>query len=122
MRKARERGWSVGVASSSSLVWVEGGLKRFGLRDLVQALRTRDSVSQLNPHPEPYAKALEDLGAEPQKSYAFEDSATGVASARAAGMKVVAVPNALTKLHDLSAAHMILQSLEHFELPGDTDD
>jgi HAD superfamily hydrolase (TIGR01509 family) len=119
MRQARQEGWKVGVASSSSSAWVEGGLKRLGLMALVQTVRTRDRVSNLKPHPEPYLAALADLGAEASKSFAFEDSRTGVTAAKAAGLTVVAVPNALTRLHDLSHADMILDSLERFSLPKD---
>jgi HAD superfamily hydrolase (TIGR01509 family) len=119
MAGGRAAGWQVGVASSSSSAWVEGGLKRFGLAKYVQALRTRDTVGRLKPHPEPYLKVLEDLGAKSQGSFAFEDSFTGVTAAKAAGLRVVAVPNQITRLHDLSAADMILESLEHFHLQGD---
>lgn len=119
MALARTRGWAVGVASSSSSAWVEGGLERFGLMAYVQAVRTRDRVSQLKPHPELYLKVLEDLKALSAGSFAFEDSFSGVAAAKAAGLTVVAVPNQLTRLHDLSAADMILESLEHFHLQGD---
>jgi HAD superfamily hydrolase (TIGR01509 family) len=117
MRSAREKGWKVGVASSSSSSWVEGGLERLGLLRHVQTVRTRDRVQNLKPHPEPYLAALADLGAEAAGSFAFEDSQIGVASAKAAGLMVVAVPNELTRLHDLSAADMILESLERFSLP-----
>lgn len=117
MKLARERGWKVGVASSSSSTWVEGGLSRLGLMQYVQTVRTRDRVQNLKPHPEPYLKALEDLGAKPERSFAFEDSHTGVKAAKAAGMTVVAVPNQLTKYHDLSHADMVLESLEYFSLP-----
>jgi len=75
-------------------------------------------VPRMKPHPDPYLLACEDLGADPKVSFAFEDSATGVAAAKAAGMTVVAVPNRITKHHDLSAAHQILKSLEKFKLPA----
>jgi HAD superfamily hydrolase (TIGR01509 family) len=117
MKLARQEGWKVGVASSSSSTWVEGGLLRLGLTPYVQTVRTRDRVTHLKPHPEPYLSALADLGAEASQSFAFEDSRTGVTSAKAAGLTVVAVPNSLTRLHDLSQADMVLDSLEAFLLP-----
>jgi HAD superfamily hydrolase (TIGR01509 family) len=118
MRRARAAGWKVGVASSSSSAWVEGGLERLGLMPYVQAVRTRDRVKNLKPHPEPYLSVLADLGAQAAGSFAFEDSRPGVSAAKAAGLTVVAVPNALTRLHDLSHADMVLESLEAFDLPG----
>ncbi len=118
MRQGRAQGWRIGVASSSSARWVEGGLQRYGLMGYVEAVRTRDRVENHKPHPEPYLKTLEDLGAKAELSFAFEDSATGVSAAKAAGLTVIAVPNSLTKLHDLSHAHQILESLLEFKLPG----
>jgi len=117
MARAREAGWKIGVASSSSSAWVEGGLQRLGLSRFVQTVRTRDRVQNLKPHPEPYLAALADLGADASRSFGFEDSSTGVTAAKAAGLTVVAVPNQLTRLHDLSHADMILESLEQFSLP-----
>jgi beta-phosphoglucomutase-like phosphatase (HAD superfamily) len=84
----------------------------------VLALRGRDTASQPKPHPAPYLEVLEELGAQAPLSFGFEDSATGVAAAKAAGLTVVAVPNWLTKHHDLRAAHHVLESLAHFKLPG----
>ena len=46
------------------------------------------------------------LGVEPQRSIAIEDSGPGIAAARAAGMKAVAIPHWLTARHDLSGADL----------------
>lgn len=116
-KEATERGWAIGMASNSSRAWVERGLSRFGLLDKVGSLRCRDTASRPKPDPAPFAEAVADLGAEPAVSIAFEDSATGVASARAAGLTVYAVPNLLTRHHNLSAAHQVLASLDDFQFP-----
>jgi HAD superfamily hydrolase (TIGR01509 family) len=50
-------------------------------------------VSRAKPHPEPYLRAAELLGASPARCAALDDSPTGVASAEAAGCAVVAVPS-----------------------------
>jgi HAD superfamily hydrolase (TIGR01509 family) len=118
MLEASAKGWALGVASSSTHDWVFGNLRRLGLDAWVEAIRTKSNVKQLKPHPEPYLLACQDLGADPRQSYAFEDSATGVAAARAAGMTVIAVPNRITQHHDLSSAHRVLKSLEDFKLPA----
>jgi HAD superfamily hydrolase (TIGR01509 family) len=118
MIEASAQGWAIGVASSSSRAWVSGNLRRLGLDSWIEAVRTRDNVPRLKPHPDPYLLACEDLGADPRRSYAFEDSATGVAAARAAGLTVIAVPNRITKHHDLGGAHQVLKSLELFKLPA----
>lgn len=115
--EAARRQIPIGVASNSTQGWVERGLIKTGLRDQVKSIRARDTASRPKPDPAPYAEAVADLGGDPARSFAFEDSATGVASAKAAGLTVIAIPNQLTQHHDLSAAHRIVSSLEHFQLP-----
>ncbi|HET8617086.1 MAG TPA: HAD family phosphatase [Actinomycetales bacterium] len=56
---------------------------------------TGDQVTRGKPHPEPYLHAARLLGVEPSEALAVEDSPTGVASATAAGMPVLAVPHVL---------------------------
>lgn len=54
-------------------------------------LVTGDEVDQGKPHPEPYLEAAARLGVRPRDCVAIEDSPTGVASAEAAGVPVLAV-------------------------------
>ena len=54
-------------------------------------------------------EAARRLGADPSRSVAIEDSAPGIASARAAGMKTVAIPHWLTERHELGAADLRVQ-------------
>lgn len=115
--EARISGFKVGVASNSTAAWVEPGLERLGLRKLVDTVRTRDTSAQPKPAPDVYLNAIADLGATREGSYAFEDSEPGIAAAKAAGLFVVAVPNALTSHQDLTAADLHLSSLECFSLP-----
>ncbi|WP_380168144.1 HAD family hydrolase [Jannaschia sp. R86511] len=53
---------------------------------------TGDAVTHGKPHPEPYLTAAERLGVDPGRCVAIEDSPPGVASAEAAGCRVLAVP------------------------------
>ena len=62
-------------------------------RGTFQTLVTGDQVRHGKPHPEPYLAAAERLGVRAEHCVAIEDSPTGIASARAAGCVVVAVPN-----------------------------
>ncbi|MFV0253678.1 MAG: HAD family hydrolase [Beutenbergiaceae bacterium] len=52
---------------------------------------TGDEVSNGKPHPEPYLKGADHLGAVITRCVAIEDSPTGIASAEAAGARVLAV-------------------------------
>ena len=66
-------------------------LARTGLR--FDALVCADDVSVTKPDPEPYLLAAKLLGADPARCFALEDSPNGVASAEAAGCRVIAVPS-----------------------------
>jgi beta-phosphoglucomutase-like phosphatase (HAD superfamily) len=53
-----------------------------------------------------YLEAARRLDAAPSRTVAIEDAAPGIAAARAAGMKTVAIPHWLTERHDLAAADL----------------
>jgi HAD superfamily hydrolase (TIGR01509 family) len=113
---AGEAGIPLAIASNSDSAWVEGVLERLGLISHFLAVTTIDRVAQGKPHPEPFLAACGRLGARPTRSVAFEDSATGVKSAVAAGLYTVACPGPLTVGHDVSAADRIVASLDEVSL------
>ena len=108
---ATRLGLRLGVASSSSRAWVTGHLERLGIHQHWDAIRTRDDVARTKPAPDLYRSVVDALDVRPAEAIALEDSANGIASAKAAGLRVVAVPNALTEDMDLSAADLRLASL-----------
>lgn len=81
--------YSLAVVSSSGRSEVEPILEAAGLRPHFHALVCGWEAGALKPEPAPYLKAAEMLGA--RKPLVVEDSATGEASARAAGFDVVRV-------------------------------
>jgi HAD superfamily hydrolase (TIGR01509 family) len=116
LREAQAASILCGVASSSSLVWVEGHLERLGLRHHFSGLRCRDHVTRTKPDPDVYLAALECLGVSAADSIAIEDSPHGVAAAKAAGLRCLAVPNEVTRPLDFRRADMVLDSLEQVAL------
>ena len=56
------------------------------------------------------------LGVDPAAALAIEDSPHGVTAARAAGLRVIAVPNPVTARLDLSHADLVVESLAGFTL------
>ncbi len=108
--EARRLGLLLGVASSSSRAWVAGHLERLGLEGF-DCVRCRDDVTNTKPDPELYLSVCACLGVAPGQAVALEDSANGIAAAKAAGMRCVAVPNPMTAGLDLSAADLRLDSL-----------
>lgn len=81
------------VASNSPRVLVDLALAESGLADSWGATVCGDEVEQLKPAPDIYLEACRLLGVRATDAVALEDSPTGVASARAAGLFVIGVPS-----------------------------
>jgi HAD superfamily hydrolase (TIGR01509 family) len=113
---AGELGIPVGVASSSTADWVEGHLIRLGIRSHFSSVVGRSASVPAKPRPDSYLLACAELGADPSLSVAVEDSPHGVSAARAAGLFTIAVPHSLTASLDLSAADLVVDSLESVPL------
>ena len=72
--------------------------------------RTAGCPRRAKPAPDLYTRALEVVGLDASEAIAIEDSPNGIGSAKAAGLRVVAVPNELTSALDLSQADLRLAS------------
>jgi HAD superfamily hydrolase (TIGR01509 family) len=83
----------VGVASNSPRAFVERTLAAAGLRDRFGCVLGADDVARPKPAADLYVALAAGLGADPRACVALEDSATGVAAARAAGAFVIGVPS-----------------------------
>lgn len=114
--RARELELRLAIASSSSRWWVGGHLDRLGLTERFDVVCTREDAARSKPYPDVYVEALEALGIAGDQAVAFEDSAPGVAAAKAAGLYAVAVPGSYTEHMDFSHADRVLGSLEGLSL------
>jgi len=86
-------GVPVGVASNSPRRFVERTLHAAGLFERFGCVLSADDVEHPKPAPDVYVALARALGADPTACVALEDSATGVAAARAAGAFVIGVPS-----------------------------
>ncbi|HZD01366.1 MAG TPA: HAD family phosphatase [Actinomycetes bacterium] len=111
LARLTDAGLPLAVATSGTRAYVEHVLERLGVRDAFKAVVSGEDVVHGKPHPEIYLRAAFLLGADPADCAAIEDTFHGVAAARAAGMRVVAVPNALTAAMDFSAADAVVADL-----------
>ncbi len=109
-------GLKLGVASSSTREWVRGHLARLGILERFDCLRCRDDVANAKPEPDLYIAVLDCLGVAAAQAVAIEDSPNGVAAAKRAGMRCVAIPNTITARLDLSQADVVLTSLAEVTL------
>jgi HAD superfamily hydrolase (TIGR01509 family) len=111
------------IASNSPAGVVEETLRTLGLADDFDVTICADAVRTPKPDPEVYVLACLGLGVEPRDTVAFEDSEPGVRAAVAAGLFCVAIaalPGTAGSRPDLSAADLVLGSLEEVEVeaPG----
>ena len=82
----------IAVGSSSARRLVIATLDRFAITPLFGAIVTGDDVARPKPAPDIFLRAAEILRVPPAECVVLEDALAGVAAARAAGMRVVAVP------------------------------
>ncbi len=88
----RQTSWPKAVATSASRRTALTHLTRAGIAAAFRHIVTRDDVARGKPAPDVFLEAARRLGVPPAECLAFEDSPPGIASARAAGMRVVVVP------------------------------
>jgi HAD superfamily hydrolase (TIGR01509 family) len=89
---------------------VDTALATAGIADAFDTIVTSDDVAASKPAPDLYLLACERLGVPPADALALEDSASGIAAAKAAGLTCIAVPQFAET--DVSAADRVIDSLE----------
>lgn len=87
-----DAGTPVAVASNSAREFLDAVLRTSGMDGRIPLTVAGDEVAQPKPAPDIYLEACRRLGVAPEAAVALEDSPTGAAAAKAAGMKVIGVP------------------------------
>jgi len=102
------------LASSSNRAIFEEVLRLAGIAELFAATVSSEEVARGKPAPDVYLEAARRLGVTAERCAAVEDSHSGIASAHAAGMRVIAIPNPSYPPGDeaLALADVTLASLE----------
>jgi HAD superfamily hydrolase (TIGR01509 family) len=85
--------WPLGLASSSNRELIDLALELLGVRRLFKATVSSEEVARGKPAPDVYLEAAHRLSADPARAAAVEDSHNGILAAKAAGMRVIAIPN-----------------------------
>ena len=85
----REQSINTAAVTSSTCLEAQHNFQGAGIEDRFDLIIGGDSVTTGKPSPEPYLKAAEALGLQPSECLAAEDSANGIRSAHAAGIKCV---------------------------------
>jgi HAD superfamily hydrolase (TIGR01509 family) len=100
----------LGLASNSPRFLVDAALQNAGFTGAFDAVVSSDDVARHKPAPDLYILACERLGVAPADALALEDTASGIAAAKAAGLTCIAVPQFAET--DVSAADRVIDSLE----------
>jgi len=116
------RRWPLGLASSSPSRLIERTLEGAGLLGCFQVTLSTEDVGAGKPAPDVYLEVARRLGIPPERWAAVEDSTNGLRAARAAGMRVVAVPTHSypPDPDELTRADAVIPSLD--ELTGSVID
>jgi HAD superfamily hydrolase (TIGR01509 family) len=85
--------WPLGLASSSNRELIELVLELSGLAPYFRVTVSSEEVPRGKPAPDVYLEAARRLDVAPERCAAIEDSENGIKSAKAAGMRVLAIPN-----------------------------
>jgi HAD superfamily hydrolase (TIGR01509 family) len=110
LHELSERGTPLGLVSNSPLRFVHRSLEIVGFTDRFDVVISAHEVAAPKPAPDPYLEACRRLGVEAGPGVvALEDSPTGVAAARAAGLTVIGIPSLEGIV--LEEAHEIAESL-----------
>lgn len=110
LHELKRRGTPLGLVSNSPLAFVRRSLQIVGFHDRFDVVVSAHEVAEPKPAPDPYLEACRRLGVEAGPDVvALEDSPTGVAAARAAGLTVIGIPS--LEGIDLEEAHEIAESL-----------
>jgi HAD superfamily hydrolase (TIGR01509 family) len=108
---AVESGLRLAIASSSERDWVVRHLDEIGLLECFETIACAEDVAATKPAPDLYEMVLGSLEMPSDRAIAFEDSAHGVAAAKAAGLYCIAVPNQVTRHLPFPEADMVVDTL-----------
>jgi len=114
----KKKGLRLGIVSSNEKRNVNVVLKKFRLAKKFDFVICAEDCEKSKPHPEPYLLAARKFALKPSEIVVFEDTESGVKSAKLAGCKVVAVPNKFTRHGNFSKADLVAGSLREITLSG----
>ncbi|MBR1675185.1 MAG: HAD family phosphatase [Eubacterium sp.] len=89
----KKNGKKVALASSTRNALVVQELTDAGFIDYFDKLVCGDMVNKSKPEPDIFLKACEELGVDPEKSFAIEDSFNGIRAAHAGNLRPIMVPD-----------------------------
>ena len=117
IKKLKKAKIKIGVASGRNEKQVLAVIKELHFDEFFDQIVGFSEEVKRKPAPDVYLKAASLLKVKTSDCMAIEDTENGVAAAKAAGMKVIAVPNKWTKHQDFSQADKIIKNLSEITMP-----
>jgi HAD superfamily hydrolase (TIGR01509 family) len=108
----------LGLATSSNREVIDVVVDVGGFADLLRVTVSSEEVERGKPAPDVYLEATRRMGVDPRSCAAVEDSTNGLLAARAAGMRVIAIPNDAhpPAQEGLDAADVVLDSIDDLDV------
>ncbi len=99
------------IASTTHRDYILRILKNTGIEKYFDAISSSKELDRGKPFPDVYLDAMDKLGVLPEECVAVEDSHNGIAAAKNASVKCIAIPNEFTDRQDLSQADLRLENI-----------
>jgi HAD superfamily hydrolase (TIGR01509 family) len=116
LEELRRRGLPIGLASASLRQWVNATIRGLHIENAFDATVSASEVTRSKPAPDLYLKAAEEIGVPATDCLAVEDTAAGIAAAKAAGMFAVQVRASSTALPPLPQADLVIDDYSQFDM------
>lgn len=106
----------IGIGSNRNISHITAILETLKIRRFFKVVVGPSEKLKYKPAPDIYLEAAKQLTISPKDAIVIEDSEVGVASAYAAGMKIIAIPNQYTNHHDFSKANRVVENFDSITL------
>lgn len=112
MRQFAQAGLKMAIATGARKAEIKSSLSVHGFDKYIAFAATSEDAQHSKPAPDVYKLAAEKIGVACEKCIAIEDSATGLKSARAAGMECIVVRNAWSISQNFDDATAIVDTIK----------
>lgn len=116
LRTAKKQGIVIALATSSTRKKPETHLNRLNLIKYFDLLVTAEDVQRIKPAPDLFLKTAEKAGCTVEECLVIEDSLNGLKAGLNANMRVLVVPNDVTKYCDFQGEYLMVNSLEDVDV------
>ncbi len=116
LRDIKKSGLKLAVGTASMRYRAEKFLELLGILNELDALVTSDEVQHHKPSPDIYLETARQLCVKPSECIVIEDALSGIAAAKAAGMKVVGLVTQFHSAAELKNTDLVVESLTELKL------